>query len=172
MGLRQTEPTEVRIGDNTFIITKFPALKAANLTGELLSVVAPLITVVLPFLKDDQASFLDVDVKELAVAISTCKELDGDQIEKMVTKLLTTGNITVQDDKGNTERLSRDLCDEIFCGEIIEMFMLCIEVVRLNFASFFKKLALPSGIRKEAEMASQTSVDTEPLIANSSMSWS
>nr|WP_325241814.1 hypothetical protein [uncultured Oscillibacter sp.] len=41
--------------------------------------------------------------------------------------------------------LDRDLADEVFCGEIQDMVILCYEVIKLNFRGFFKKLGARSG---------------------------
>ena len=38
MALKQMEAQKVNIGDNTFYIKPFPAFKAANITGDLASV--------------------------------------------------------------------------------------------------------------------------------------
>lgn len=43
MALKQMEAKKVTVGDNSFHIKPFPAFKAANLTGELASVLSPLI---------------------------------------------------------------------------------------------------------------------------------
>lgn len=39
MALKQMEATKVKVGGNNFFIKPFPAFKAANLTGELLSLI-------------------------------------------------------------------------------------------------------------------------------------
>ena len=41
MALKQMEAKKVTVGDNSFHIKPFPAFKAANLTGELASVLSP-----------------------------------------------------------------------------------------------------------------------------------
>ena len=43
MALKQMEPTKETVGGYNFYIKPFAAFKAANLTGELASVLAPLL---------------------------------------------------------------------------------------------------------------------------------
>ena len=46
--------------------------------------------------------------------------------------------------------LDMDLVNEIFCGEVQDMFILAFYVIRLNFNGFFKKLAGRFGKAGEA----------------------
>ena len=41
--------------------------------------------------------------------------------------------------------LDKDLADEVFCGELQDMFILCYEVIKLNFKGFFKRVGIQSG---------------------------
>lgn len=151
MALRQTEPTEVKVGDNKFYITPFAAFKAANLSGELASVLAPLLGALAPLFGDgtDTEGIMDVDVGKAAEAMMNCTTISGDKLEFLMKKLLLGGHIVVktENDDGEIEaaRLDADLVNEIFCGEIQDMFILCFHVIKLNFGGFFKKLAIPSG---------------------------
>ena len=46
--LRQTEPKKETIGDYNFYIKPFPAMVAANLTGDLASLLTPVLAALLP----------------------------------------------------------------------------------------------------------------------------
>ena len=48
------------------------------------------------------------------------------------------------------EILDMDIVNEIFCGDVQDMFILAFYVIRLNFNGFFKRLAGPSGKAGEA----------------------
>ena len=48
--LKQMEEREVRIGENTFHVTAFPAFKAARISGELTPVLAPIISALAPII--------------------------------------------------------------------------------------------------------------------------
>lgn len=154
MAMRQIEPTKVTVGDNDYYITPFPAFKAANLTGELAAVLAPLFAVIAP-LAQEEGSIEDVEVSKVATAMAGCTALDGNKIEKLMKGLLTqNGNIAVEyyDSNGDkkAERLTQDLANELFCGDVLNMFVLCFHVIRLNFSGFFQKLATPSGTEESA----------------------
>ena len=155
MGLKQLEPTVRKVGDNVFYITPFPAFRAANLSGELASVLAPLSGVVAAVMSGTDGetfNFMDLDVKKVADGMSGCAELSGDKLEAVMKKLLLGGHISVEftDESGekSMEKLDIDLANEIFCGEIQDMYVLCFHVIQLNFNGFFKRLAALSGAAK------------------------
>ena len=64
-------------------------------------------------------------------------------------KLLLGGHIVVEmsDENGDEEAkvLDNDIANEIFCGEVQDMFILCFHVIKLNFNGFFKKVTGQSG---------------------------
>lgn len=162
MALRQTEPTVVKVGEREFYITPFPAFKAANLTGELASVLAPLLGAVTPFLGSEEGegdSLGDIDVGEVAKAMSGCTALSGDKLELLMRKLLLGGNVVVktENDIGEVEaqKLNMDLANELFCGDVQDMFVLCFHVIRLNFGGFFRRLAARSGAAESEEEESE-----------------
>lgn len=147
MALKQVEPIMVKVGDCNFYITPFSAFKAANLTGELASTLAPLLGVLAPLVND--GNLMDVDAGEAVSAMSNCTSISGDKLEKLMKKLLLGGHIAVEFKNENGEkegqRLDEDLTNEIFCGEVQDMFILCFHVIKLNFNGFFKKFANLSG---------------------------
>lgn len=154
MALRQMEPAAAKVGGMKFYITPFPAFKAANLTGELASVLAPLLGVLAPLVKEDGGDLMDIDVGTAAQAMSGCTAISGDKMERLMQKLLLGGHITVEapNEEGEIEpqRLDMDLANELFCGEVQDMFSLCFHVIKLNFNGFFRKFAGLSGKEKPA----------------------
>lgn len=155
MAMKQMETTHVKIGDYKFHIRPFPAFKSANLTGELASVLAPLLGVLAPLVTNDSdGGLMDVDVRKAAEAMSGCTEISGDKMETLMKKLLLGGHIVVevQDEYGNIDgqSLDMDTANEIFCGEVQDMFVLCFHVIKLNFNGFFKRLGTQFG-KAEAE---------------------
>lgn len=160
MKLKQLEPVVETVGDYKFYITPFPALKAANMTGELASLMLHLFGALAPLIKDGDSEkkensrkkengLMDIDAGEAAAAIASSLTIDGNKMEKLIQKFLLGGHITVEleDEDGNTEgyRLDEDLLNEIFCGEVQDMFILCFYVIQINFSGFFGKLAGLSG---------------------------
>ena len=141
--LRQLETQEVEVNGTRFFITPFGAFKAAKLSGDLAAVAAPVLVSIAPLLKSDQ-NIMDMDANAVASAISGCSNIDGDKIEKLLRVLLLGDNVAVEtvSDEGEveTKRLTADLADEIFCGNVQNMFVLAFHVVKLNFSDFFAKL--------------------------------
>lgn len=159
MALKQMESKKVKVGDNEFYIKPFPAFKAANLTGELASVLSPLLSAVAPLVGgNDTESIMDMDVDKVAekMAENTIGNINisGDKVEALMRKLLLGGNIVIEyeDEEGETQQevLDKDLADEVFCGNVQDMFVLCVHVIKLNFNGFFSKLANLSGKAKQA----------------------
>ena len=154
MALRQMEPTMVNVSGMDFYITPFSAFKAANLTGELASVLAPLLSALAPLVGDDEKDLMEVDANKAAAALAGCTTISGDKLEKLMEKLLLGGHIAVEvadeDGKKDASKLNRDLADELCCGEVQDMFVLCFYVIRLNFKGFFRKFASLSGKEKLA----------------------
>lgn len=153
MALKQVEPTAKRVGDYNFYIRPFAAFKAANLTGELASVLAPLLGALAPLVGDGE-DLMDIDARKAAETMSNCASISGDKLEKLMKKLLLGGHIAVEtigeDGEMEGQILDEDLANEMFCGEVQDMFLLCFYVIQLNFNGFFKKLAGPSGKGKSA----------------------
>lgn len=146
MALKQMEAKKVKISENTYFIRPFPAFKAANITGELASVLAPLLGAIAPLAGD--GDLMDMDVNKAAEALSG-SAINGDRLENLMKKLLLGGNIVIEyeDEDGDIqqETLDRDLADEVFCGNVQDMFVLCVHVIKLNFNGFFEKLSTLSG---------------------------
>lgn len=164
--LKQMEPTHEKIGDYDFYIRPFPAMVAANLTGELASLLTPVLAALIPLVGngdgEEDGGLLDVDVNTAAASMAKSMEgFSGAKVESMMKKLLVAHkNIAVEipelDEDGietgeaEQEILDMDLVNEIFCGEVQDMFILAFYVIRLNFNGFFKKLAGRFGKAGEA----------------------
>lgn len=154
--LRQTESKKETIGDYNFYIKPFPAMVAANLTGDLASLLTPILAALLPLVgnnEDADGGLMDIDVDQAAASMAKSMEgFSGQRVESMMKKLLVAHkNVVVElpqlDEDGvetgefEQEILDMDLANELFCGEVQDMFVLAFYVIRLNFNGFFKKLA-------------------------------
>lgn len=159
MSLKQMEATSVTIGDNKFYIRPFPAFKAANISGELASTLTPFLGAIAPLAKGagdghsgESEGIMDMDVDKAAKALMNCPDISGDKVERLMKKLLLGGHIAVEtedeDGEKESEKLNEDLVNELFCGDVQEMFVLCVHVIRLNFRGFFDKFAALSGKAK------------------------
>ena len=71
--MKQLEAREVVIGENRFYIRPFPAFKAANLSGELATLIAPIISGVSMLAGDEEKegkNIFDMNIKDAAPAIT------------------------------------------------------------------------------------------------------
>lgn len=148
--MKQLEAHSVAIGENTFYIRPLPAFKAANMSGELASLVLPVLTGLAPMLggADADKGLFDVDLEAAAPTIAEAfTSLSGDKLEAILKHLLIAGrNISVETpDCDKAVLLTEDLANELFCAEVQDMFMLAFEVIRTNYNGFFKKLAARFG---------------------------
>lgn len=111
---------------------------------------------------------MNADMEKLLPALARAfGSLSGDKFERLMRRLLVDNkNISVQGEAtgGRTVLLDKDLADEVFCGEIQDMLILCYEVVKVNFSGFFKKLGAQFG-RQLRAMSAQ-----EPIAAGSANS--
>lgn len=148
--MKRMEITEKRIGENTFYLKPFPAFTAANISGELAALITPMISALAPLAggKATAADIMSVEIEDAAPAITNAfSSLSGDKVERLMKKLLIDNqNISVDNpESGRTEVLSMDLANELFCGDVQDMFLLCFEVIKINFGGFFKKLGAQFG---------------------------
>lgn len=132
---------EVKIGETTFFVEKFPALLQIKIFGDLQKTLLPSFGKALSGLTADdedksvlEAQFID-GVRELS------QQLDGDSLMKLTETLLRAECIAFQRDdhnNGNDTKLSRDKINVAFDGMdgIVELL---IFVLKLNFAPFFSK---------------------------------
>ena len=166
--LKQLTPTSVYVGGIKYHIRPFPAFKAANISGELANMLLPFFGAVAGAIDTNEEgkdiSLTDIDVGTAVEAISRTVSLNGGDVEGMMRKLLLGGHISVRDisdDSGqvvDTQPLTEDLANELFCGELQDMYKLCYEVIKVNFNGFFMKLAALSGKVGSAEIAMQHTI--------------
>lgn len=151
--MKLQDATEVVVNENHFYVRPFPAFRAANISGEVIKVIIPIIGSVLPFVSTSgDTSVLDTDLATIAPEITKAFEsLSGDAVEKLLRDLLVRGNNIAVDFNGETKPLTEDLVNELFCGEVQDMYILAFHVIRINYGGFFGKLGTQSG--KAAELA-------------------
>lgn len=149
--LRQMESKEYVVNGITCHITPFPAFKAAKLSGDLAKFIAPLASIAVPLLDGkDVNSLEDIDFTPILDKLpKALEQFNGDEVEKMLRKLLLSGNIVVEiaDEEGevDAQKLTEDVANEIFCGSLQSMYRLAFYVVQLNFGDFFESLPTQSG---------------------------
>ena len=106
---------------------------------------------------------MNMDMEKVLPALAAAfGSLSGDRLERLLRRLLVDNkNISVEGEitDGRTVTLDKDLADEVFCGDIQDMFILCYEVIKVNFSGFFKKLGVQFGRQLRAMTAEETSSD-------------
>lgn len=157
--MKQMEVTEKTIGENTFYLKPFPAFVAVNISGELAAILTPMLGGIATLLgtKSDwtegSVDIMDVEIEDALPALSQAfSGLSGDKFERLMKKLLIDHkNISVEGEttEGNVKLLTYDLANEVFCGDVQDMYILCFEVIRLNFKGFFTKLGAQFGSLKD-----------------------
>lgn len=164
--MKQFAPNNVTVNEYQFHIFPFPAFKAANMSGDLINVLGPVLGGLASLVGGDNenegSSLLDVDVEKAAPAIAGAfSSVSGDKIEGLLRKLLISGrNITV-DLEDETVYLTEDYLNEIFCGSVESMYILAFHVIKANFGGFFKKFKNLSGIVEKISKMKTDQTNTE-----------
>lgn len=161
--VKQFVPTEVKVGCVKFLIHPFPAFKAANISGELISLVSPVIGGIISMLPAEGKA-LDVEIEDAAPHLATAfSSINGNKVEVMLRKLLVDNqNVVVME--GDPEYLTEDLANNLFCGETQLMYVLAYHVIRSNFSGFFGKIGNLSGKQNIASIMKKMGFpDTAPL---------
>lgn len=151
--MKRQETTEFHIGEYTFYVRKFAAFYAANISAELTKTVAPVIGGIAPLLGGlgDQFDIEKLDMEQAGAALQTAfSQLTGEEFERVISKLLINDkNVSISGPltEGNVRVMTKDDANEIFCGEVENMILLCVKVIELNYKGFFSKLAARFGNR-------------------------
>lgn len=172
--MKQTEKKEFIIGEYSFFVNKFPAMKSASISADLAKVIGPAVGGLFSLIgtgdqngdteEGVQSILSGIDPKKaVSVLGSAFGALDGDEVERILKRLLIDyRNISVSGPatNGKVAPMDLDLFNEIFCGETQDIFVLCWDVINLNFQSFFKNIGLRFG-GQIASMENQISSATE-----------
>jgi len=157
------------LGGNKFYVRPFAAFVATRVSGEVMPIAAPVISAILPLVMKaeqdgDEINIYDTDIEEaIPLFIKAMSGLSGEKLESTLKKLLVNyGNISVERDceeddggarsnSGDIERLTEDLANEVFCGDVQDMFILAFDVIMANFSGFFKRLSGQFGKQLEEQ---------------------
>ena len=90
--MKQFEAKSKQIGENVFYIRPFPALVAANLSGDLAAVLTPLMSSIVPLALQNggnkEKALFDMNIDEVTPALTNAAAaLSGDKIEYLMKKL-------------------------------------------------------------------------------------
>lgn len=160
---KQMEVINVKIGDIQYYIKKFPAFKAARLSGELSALIGPIVGAVAGVFSlagkdgmivdpaEEHTIDLDnIEAEDLANVLSNAlSDISGEKIEKLMKELLINNmNVSFTNPETmETEQLTKMTADELFCGDVQDMYLLCYEVIKANYKNFFGKILPRFGLR-------------------------
>ncbi len=162
--MKRFDPKSVNISGHQFHIFPFGAFKAANLSGELAQLAMPLLGAITALPTGNEGNPLDLEIEKIAPALSGAfEQLSGDKVESLLKKLLTQSqNISIDTEDEGTVVLTEDMVNEIFCCDILGIYMLAFEVIRTNYGGFFKKLGNLSGsVTEKVSNLKKAATDTE-----------
>ena len=136
------------LSGNRFFVRPFGAFKAANMSGEIISLLTPILAGVAPIIagaevKDGNVSVLDMDAEKAAPHLANAMGgINGDKLEALLKKLLIQyKNVSVElEGEHEAQILTEDVADDVFCGDTQDMFILAFDVIKANYSGFFKKL--------------------------------
>lgn len=163
--MKQMEITEKKIGENSFYIKPFPAFTAANISGDLAVLITPIVSALSALVGQGKENVMDMDVEDTLPSLATAfAGLSGDQFERLMKKLLIDHkNISVESEVtgGEVKVMSIDIANEVFCGDVQDMFVLCWEVLKINYSGFFGKISRRFGnLQQVIQSVTQNSQNT------------
>ena len=144
--MKTFEVKERQLGGNMFYLRPIPAFKAANISGELFAAVLPALASLAPMVGMEKGGLLDIDSEAAASALAKgASGIGGDKLELLLKMLLVQNrNISFEpigaSKSGQPQLLTEDLANDIFCGDIQDMFILAFDVIKSNYGGFFGKL--------------------------------
>lgn len=175
--MKRTDNKKVTLGGYNFYIHPFGAMRAANISGELVGFASPLIAALVSLLGDNDenesvSSVLEMDISEAArYVVPAFNGIKGDTVEKLLRLLLIKyQNIAFDTDEDKvTSWLDENDLDMIFVGQLQNMYMLAWEVIKVNFGGFFDLLSSQSGNQERLLGAISALKNTEHSTLQDSM---
>ncbi|QNS14572.1 phage tail assembly chaperone [Mannheimia bovis] len=149
------EREEIQIGNTTFFVQKFSAMRQLEIFGDLQKTLLPSFGKLLNGFgknkEDDEKAAEESEKAFLDGLKSLSSQLDGKSLIALANQLILPDYVAfVRDDfnNGNDSKLSKDKFDYAFdeMGDLVE---LVIFILKLNFSSFFTKYLTRLGSVRE-----------------------
>lgn len=131
--------TKVKVGENEFFVHPFSAFDSIGLSGDLLKIASPILSALnSSMLENGTGDILDIEIESIAPVIAgAVQSLNGEVVKDLMRKLLLSENVAFNDkETGEAKWLKESDCDDLF-EDIIEMYMLAWNVIKVNYGSFF-----------------------------------
>ena len=147
------KPVEYKQGKTVFYIHRFPPFMAMRVLGELNKVIAPVLGGAAKGLESadmGDGNGLGAIAPVLGDALKNLMLIDGDVMEHVLRLVLDENYISVSTNgsKNNLAYLTEEKVNEVFEGKPIDMIMLAVEVVKVNYLDFTMLSSIPTGFLK------------------------
>lgn len=147
------KPVEYKQGKTVFYIHRFPPFMAMRVLGELNKVIAPVLGGAAKGLEGADmgcGNGLGAIAPVLGDALKNLMLIDGDVMEHVLRLVLDENYISVSTNgsKNNLAYLTEEKVNEVFEGKPIDMIMLAVEVVKVNYLDFTMLSSIPTGFLK------------------------
>jgi hypothetical protein len=179
---KQLDPMYVTYNDVNYAIYPFDAMTAVEMSGDLAKFLGPIVSALLPLftggVSGETVDDIGASATKNVLAMSNDQlipmlqgaltSLDGRAMRSLMNRLLISNeNIVCEiiDDNGKAvqRKLTAGIMNELFIGNLDVMLRLAVDVVRLNYAGFFKNLLSQSGSQQEP-LKARRSKNTESLM--------
>lgn len=147
--VKMMQPTERKIGKYIFYIYPLPAFTAASLSTEVIGLLAPLVGGIAGAFKDsnkdsseEKKSFMDMDISDAApYIVNAFSSLSANKVDNLIKNLLLNEHVAVREEEfTEAVYLTEDKCNEVFRGNVQNMFVLAFYVLKENYGDFFESI--------------------------------
>lgn len=141
-----------KIGENTFYVRPLPPLTALRLYGDLQKTLTASLRGGLTTKGESDSiteTLLNSDINIGNIIAQLGANFNGEVLTQFTERLLDKDYVSVKP-KGETEAvvLDEQMVNELFTGNILEMFKLEFFVIEVNFGDFFDLIPNLSGLQK------------------------
>ena len=143
------KPVEYKQGKTVFYIHRFPPFMAMRVLGELNKVVGPVMGGAAKGLQNIEGAGENLEALStvLGSALQNLMMIDGDVMEHVLRLVLNEEYVSVRTNgtKNDLAHLTEEKINEVFEGRPIDMIMLAVKVVRVNYLDFSMLSSIPTG---------------------------
>lgn len=146
MELANIEYKEKEIGGRLFKVRAMPPLKSLELLGDLQAVFTTGLSGNLAEGKEGQ-KFIDKDLDIGNIIAGIGKNLKGAALVSFATRIINEDYVNVKEPEAHEfERLTQVKFNNIFIGNLKNMFLLMQFVLEVNYGDFFENLPSLTGV--------------------------
>lgn len=138
---------QITIGENTFYIRRFEPFLALKVFGDMQKkLLAPLLAIL-----EAQGNPSDVSAGVEALG-KLADSLDGDALVKICKTLINSEYVSIQPEGAREPTKLTEGAINMHVSEVADILALCVEVVKVNYADFAKRVASLIGQAQAARL--------------------